>query len=462
MDLARTAQLTRRRLLTGVTAATAAGALTPACAPGPAGQPSNPNASLAPARLTLGHRAIAAYLPVIEQALPVFKQQHPHIQVDVDAAPSANWTEKFTASWSAGSGPDVFEAWDQWFWQFAAKGVAANVNDLARTLPKRELDDFHPWQWAGMQIPQTSFRFGLPKYVNIQQVYVNLEAMERAGQKLPPQTWSHDDYADFLRRLTRRGGDPAVVGGYVPIANLTRYQPHLWAFGGNLVDPADYRKVAFHQPQAMAGWEWIWNRMFQDRTMLSNADLREMGLEAATVVDGFAQGRIATIEDGLHRLQEFAEKVSTRWELVHIPRGPARRATWGTTDGWGLWKGSQGRAAAWELVRFLAGPDYTRLQTRGILYIPSRASLLDDWTQTVRQRYPALEKVNLKVVQETITGSQAYAKVAEVFPCFQEGNAALSPTISAVFGQGTEKPATLRDVRDQVERAATGCGVTFQ
>ena len=73
-----------------------------------------------------------------------------------------------------------------------------------------------------------------------------------------------------------------------------------------------------------------------------------------------------------------------------------------------------------------------------------------------------LEKVNLKVVQEALAGTQPYVTVNQQFLCYQEMIAAFQPILDQVFRDGTQRPAYLRDVYQQVEQAAASCGATFR
>ncbi len=447
---------TRRHALTG--GALLGAGLLAACGTG--GQPSTApttGAAAAQGKVIWGHRSQPSYDQLAQDALPLFKQKNPKIEVEYQPV-TGTWNEKFTASWAADTGPDVFEGWDQWFWQFGAKGVLVNMNDQLRDFKKADLDDFAPWQWEGFQIPNTKFRYAMPKYINMGVVYVNKTVFAKGGQTLPAATWSHDDYADLLRELTRPIDN--VMGGFIPYASFTRYQPHLRAYGASMVDLKDNTKAAFHQPQAMQVWDWIWNRMFQDNTVVQRKQEQERGFSGG--IDGLAQGKLAMVEEGMSVLQTAAEKIQTDWDIVPMPRGPARRASWGTTDGWGMWRGSKSRDASWELVKFLTSPDYLKMHSKTTLQIPPRQSLLDDWMTTVRQRYPVLEKVNLNVVKEALASTQPYVSVNQQFLCYQEMIGAFQPILDQVFRDGTQKPSYLRDNREQVERAAVSCGATFQ
>jgi multiple sugar transport system substrate-binding protein len=299
----------------------------------------------------------------------------------------------------------------------------------------------------------------MPKYINMGVIYYNKAMFERAGQSVPSSNWNHDDYAAMLRRVTRPGGDQPVFGGMIPFASFTRYQPHLFAYGGYMVDPKNNAKAAFHQPAAQQGLQWIWDRMFQDNTLIQRSQQQAQGWSA--IYDGFAQGRIATGEEGMHALIDVASRMTVDWDILPMPRGPVRRASWGTTDGWGMWKGTKGRAAAWELVKFLSGPEYMRMQSRVAFYLPSRQSALEDWMKVVRQRQPFLEKVNLKLVQEALSSAETYVTVNQQFLCYQEMNTTFQPILDEIFRDGKQRPAYLRDVYEQVERAAGSCGATF-
>jgi len=200
--------------------------------------------------------------------------------------------------------------------------------------------------------------------------------------------------------------------------------------------------------------------MFQDNTVVQRKQEQERGFSGG--IDGLAQGKLAMVEEGMSVLQTAAEKIQTDWDIVPMPRGPARRASWGTTDGWGMWRGSKSRDASWELVKFLTSPDYLKMHSKTTLQIPPRQSLLDDWMTTVRQRYPVLEKVNLNVVKEALASTQPYVSVNQQFLCYQEMIGAFQPILDQVFRDGAQKPTYLRDNREQVERAAVSCGATFQ
>ena len=64
----------------------------------------------------------------------------------------------------------------------------------------------------------------------------------------------------------------------------------------------------------------------------------------------------------------------------------------GTTDGFGIYKGTRYPEAAWEFMKFLISPRYGRAMSRAHLLQPARASLVDSWIADVREQYPEKAK----------------------------------------------------------------------
>jgi ABC-type glycerol-3-phosphate transport system substrate-binding protein len=249
-----------------------------------------------------------------------------------------------------------------------------------------------------------------------------------------------------------------VFGVNHPTTGWTRTQNHLWAFGGHYVDPKDFEKSAAHLPPAQQALSWLHDRYWRDNSWIQPQQ-RPAPWNFWT---GLSTGVIAIAEDGMHALKNMAVLEGLDWDIAPIPKGPAKRLSWITTDGWGLWNGSKARTAAWELMKFITGPDYLKLQSRIELLIPPRVSLLEDWMQVLRGKFPVLQHVNLKMVKDAMTASPPAVSTWEMFPCFADANGVIQPALNELYRDGTAKPAVFRDRKDQLEQAAIACGATFR
>jgi multiple sugar transport system substrate-binding protein len=450
---------TRRRVLAGTAGLAAAGGvpLLAACGPAGGGQPSAVGtADDAPAKLLWEIRGGPTYEELVKEGLALFKQRFPKVEVEYFAK-AGNWQEKLLSGWAAGSGADVYQAWDDNFWRFAAAGTLLNVNDLLKDYKKSDLDDFVKGQWNGFQIPTTNIRFGMPTYINTGVLYFNRNTFRKAGVKEPDGTWTYTDYAETSRRLTRVVDGRQVYGNYHP-RGFGRTQNTLWAFGGHYVDPKDFKKTQVHLPEAQQALEWLHDRYWKDLSWLPPKQ-QPTGF---TFWGGLGDGLFAMAEDGMHALKDVARVEGMEFDIAPIPKGPKQRMSWITTDGWGLWNGSKHRQAAWELVKFLTSVEWYKLQSRIELLIPSRVSLLDDWIQVIRSKFPVLEKVNLKVVRDAMTAAPPVVSTWEQFLCAADANKIINDTLVEMFTEGTAKASAFRDRKDQLEQAAAGCGATLK
>jgi ABC-type glycerol-3-phosphate transport system substrate-binding protein len=175
---------------------------------------------------------------------------------------------------------------------------------------------------------------------------------------------------------------------------------------------------------------------------------------------------VATLEDGMHNFATVATRMTgAEWDIAHVPKGPpsagGRRAVLGTTDGWGLWKGTKSKDAAWDLMKLITGREWFEQQSKMTGLIPSRKSALDPWVQAMRSKYQGLANVNMKVVTDALT-TMNYPTVDEIFICQLEAARVIGPALNAVFRDNEKPPTYFRDIKADIEREAASCGIRPQ
>ncbi len=77
---------------------------------------------------------------------------------------------------------------------------------------------------------------------------------------------------------------------------------------------------------------------------------------------------------------------------------------------------------------------------------------------------PSFAKIDYKVVTDALTGANGfnYLTVDEVFRCQKEAEDVLQPAINAVVIDGAKVPSSIRDLKTQIDQAASSCGATFK
>ena len=442
----------RRRML----AAGSIAAVTTACGQGGApAQPVGAGAD-APAKILVKIRSGATYDQAFKDGITLFNQKFPKTTVEYFPEESG-WPEKLLAGWAADSGADVIQAWDEHFWRFTANGVLVNINDFMKDFKKADLDDFIKGQWDGFQIPGTTFRFGIPTYINVGVLYYNKNTFDRNGVRPPDNTWTYDTYAESAKRLTKMEAGRQVYGGFHPLS-ASRMHNTLWAFGGQIVDLKDFKKTTIHLPEAQQGITWMQERHFKDISFLPFRS-RPSGFAFQT---SLGDGLIGMAEEGMHALKNVAAVNGLDFDIAPLPRGPKAKLSWMTTDGWGLWKGSKARAQAWEFTKFLGSPEWYRIQAQYDQLLPSRISVLDEWAAIVRKQFPSLEKVNLKGVKDMLTTNPPLGSTRPHFLCHTDAFAIVDQTMNLILREGTEQPSIFTSRKDQIETAAGACGLTLK
>lgn len=435
--------------------------LAAACgAPGPSvpGTDGKPVAATAAARLLWQVRGTPTYPELVKWGLDQFRQQHPYVTVETTTQ-NVGDVEKTLTMMVAGEGPDIFHAWGHRMWQYAAKGQMVNHNQLVRDLKKADVDDFVDFQWKGLVIPGTNFRFGMPTYINMVVLYYNRTLFQKRGHKEPTADWTHDDYASMLKLMTFQDGEKKVWGGWVQAANFDRFQAHVLMHGGHVVDPRDTKKSALHEAPAQQGLEWLRARYWEDQTLAPLEDARRPGQPGR--FEAFSGGHIATLEDGMHGFQGVVKAMGNQeWNIAHVPKGPARRAVLGTTDSWALWKNTKAKDAGWELLKFMTSREWYEQQARIDGTIPSRKSALDSWVKANQEQWPSTHTVNYRVVTDALT-TLNYPTVDEIFLCQAEALGVVQPALDALYKTGTKPASVFAEVRTQLDAAAGSCGISF-
>lgn len=161
------------------------------------------------------------------------------------------------------------------------------------------------------------------------------------------------------------------------------------------------------------------------------------------------------VEDGSWALKDILESAPFRVGVAPLPAGPKRRATIATTDGFAIYAGTEYPEAAWELIKFLVSRDYGRAMAQAHLLQPARASLVDEWIETIRQEYPEKAK-DIDIAAFAQGHLQGYSVVAEVFPNMSDARKLAQTAWEQIYVLGQAPVSIMTDVSAQIEAAQPG------
>jgi len=443
--------ISRRSFLRWGTAA-GAGALLAACAPStpateapaePAATAVPPTAAPAAEKVTLRWQDWSDWEPDLDKAMAIFESAMPNVTIEFEPL-SDGFEDKTLTMMIAGTAPDVMTGWGPVFMKWAEKGQLLDLQPMVDvTYSEDDVADFNIWQWNAMVYPETGIRFGMPYYVNVVFMLYDVEAFDEAGVAYPTKDMDHDGYTDMLLQLTKKEGDKVVRwGGYIPLW-FDRLHCHIQAFGGHVVNPDDWTECWLGKPEAQEALEWLRARMWDDHSLLQPVESEDRGTTGM-----WPTRLIATMEGGMGNLASYAQEAEFKWNLMHLPKGPARRATLGTSDGWAAWKGTEHPDEVWEFLTVLTGDDLQKLISLAWGSIPARKSLLPDWKTQVLKGFPVLESVDLDVALEAL--NEGYPLDSEVFKKQAESGVVIEAALQKVFSVGDTPVSYFIDVAQEV------------
>ena len=197
--------------------------------------------------------------------------------------------------------------------------------------------------------------YGLPCIIGGTVVYYNKDLLSKAGvTKIPENT---TQLRAAAAQVMQKGGS-GNWGYQVPMTNkdfnwyFQYHNIHNW--GVDIISP-DGNSVTFTKPGNVAALQAEVNLFLKDKSAPPVGQYaREDGVSL------FKAGRIAFLHDEPLRLPVFrSEKLPFAWDFVAPMGAPGRKRTiFSTTGHWVMASKSKNKAAAWELVKFLASPAF--------------------------------------------------------------------------------------------------------
>jgi multiple sugar transport system permease protein/multiple sugar transport system substrate-binding protein len=364
---------------------------------------------------------------VNRRLVKAFEAAHPGIDVELRVQPSL-YEEKVRTLLAADLLPDVLYVGSYEFPALARRDVFLDLEPWLEGFPR---DDFFPevldaFRWNGHLL-------GLPKDWTPFVLYVNVDLFERAGVALPTDAWTWDDYLDAAKKLTRDldgDGEPDVWG----CAQAQWFDAVLCWIEQNGAhafdrDASGRLRCVLDDPRAAEAVQFLRDLRWKHRVAYPEG-LHLQQSQALNAVQLFMDGRVAMFGPvGRWQTLTFAEIAKRdrpfRWDVAPPPHRAARWTAIGTTAYCVSRRTSHPREAA-ELVRFLTGPEGSRLDASLGIAVPALRTVASSDAFLTPGEPPAHDEVFLEAA--------AYAHVPPLTPWFQELNAKWDALAERVLG----------------------------
>ncbi|MDL2080536.1 sugar ABC transporter substrate-binding protein [Streptomyces sp. GXMU-J15] len=355
----------------------------------------------------------ANQLPAYQACAKDFERQNPGLKVRITQMGWADYWTKLTASFIAGTEPDVFTDHIQKFGQFADLDVLEPLDDLG--IDDSAYQEGLAANWTG----QDGRRYGAPKDWDTVALFYNRKMVEEAGltaEQLNSLSWNPEDGGSFEKAIAhltvdqngRRGDEPGFDKDNVKVYGL--------ATGG--AGDGD-GQTTWSPFTASAGWHYAdkarWGTEYQygDRTFQQVIDwyfgLAEKGYLApfTDYTDGanpasaqLASGKAAASFDGAWMISTYYGTKGLDVGTALTPTGPTgKRATMmnGLADS--ITKNADNKSGARKWVKYLASDECQRTVGRYGIVFPATP-------EGTRAAVAAYEKkgIDVSAFTEPVTG----------------------------------------------------------
>ena len=401
----------------------------------------------------------ANQMPAYQACAKGFEKQNPGLKVKITQMGWADYWTKLTASFIAGTQPDVFTDHIQKFGQFADLQVLEPLDDLGINDA-----DYQPGlaaNWTG----QDGHRYGAPKDWDTVALFYNEKMAQDAGlsaEQLNTLSWNPKDGGSFEKAIAhltidrngKRGDEPGFDKNNVKVYGLA-------SKGGGYADG----QTQWSSFAASAGWDYTdkkrWGTAYQfnDKTFQSvikwyfglaekgyMAPLSDWNSQSNEGNVQVAAGKAASSLDGAWMISTYAGFKGIKTGTALTPEGPTgKRATMmnGLADS--ITKNARNKEGAKKWVKYLASNECQTTVGRYGIVFPATPDGTDAAVAAYKKKgidvsaftEPVADKKDFTTFSYPITGYAA------------DVQALMEPAMEDIYGNG--KPvSSLDETNDQI------------
>jgi multiple sugar transport system substrate-binding protein len=424
-----------------VAAAGAVSAMTPLAAS--CGVPGRQSADTSGGRpvAEAGASLLFAYWPVggqvgvqvVDDAMSGFFAKFPQVKVETLPAIDFDHHQKLVALAAAGTPADTAAVDNYRISEFGHQGLVAALDRWIKA-EHFDLDQYFPAALA--EGVYRGKRYGLPYIGSTRVLYYNIDIFEKAGLRRPEQhweagTWTWQALVDTAVRLTsREGSNPAQQVGWIPDRSLNIIAPWVWGAKGEILNQ-EHTHLTLVEAGGLEGVTFQQD-LVQRYRAAAGADELKLG-------DLFALNR-AAMRAGWRGEIIAMRRYEFRWEVAPLPVGAAGKVAYYKGNSMTVGAGTKYPGAAWELAKYMAGPEADRRYVRNGGATPLKANIdVFLGEQPPRQNRYYLEPLEM-----------GYAKLLPLGPYWQEIVAEADKELAEIILNG-------KAAKDGLEAAARAC-----
>lgn len=367
-------RLTHRSRIYRGAAVTAAAALTLAACGGDGGETTGGDAGddggeAEPVELVFSSWFADQELETADQLIAEFEEENPHVTVDHQIIPWADYPTTLQTRVAGGEAPDVMFLSQLWYQGFADIGALAEVGTAAQEDAEFDLDDFNPDLLdSGYYEDQL---YWLPYGLDMQVLFYNADMFDEAGLDYPDESWTWEDLRSAAAELTVSEDGRTSQYGLIAQNDFASGWNWIWQNGGQVLNE-DRTGGAMSDPATVEALSFFNDLINEDGSVPGPDVISDLGYTTAFTGQNAAMGIY-----GHYLIPTLEAEADFEWGTTVLPSGPVNRNSFASGAGYTLSSQTDHPEEAWALISHMAGADGIRAFMDVGSITPSRISLYD-------------------------------------------------------------------------------------
>lgn len=278
-----------------------------------------------------------------EDAVAIFQENHPEIEVEHSVIPTADhaWDQKAAAALAAGTGPDVMQMSPDYY------GLYSDYfEDLQPYLEKEGVnadDVFTEGMLAPYYRPDGKLE-GMPLLENVFVLAYNKDLFDQFGVDYPTDDWTWDDLKEAAEKFVSGEGADATYG---IVNHWVELNFALICEGGSPYSD-DLQTLELNTPEVAAGLD-LFGELVQSKAMPDDTAAKSLPKEQL-----FVSGHAAMYPLGGFETKLIAEEIGDNfnWDVVTMPKvkdGGTNNVMYAT--GYAMLNTAENKDAAWTFLK---------------------------------------------------------------------------------------------------------------
>lgn len=354
----------------------------------------------------------------INQTIEIYRNTHPHVNVELTVTPVADYYTKLQTSLVGGQGPDLFMMNGPNFYKFASLDLLAN---LQTHIDQEQFDtSVYPkginelYKFDGRQ-------YGIPYFQGTIGLFYNKELFDKASILYPDDTWTWETLQTNAAELTDK--EQKIYGYIAANEPQTGFYPLIYQAGGSVIS-ADHTKSGLDQPETQEAIQFMKDLIDQGISPTAQQQLETKPIQL------FGSGRAAMVPGGSFDASTLYSMLGDKLGVAELPAGKQKGYLIHGSS-WVINSQSKHQQEAWELIKILSGQEGQDLLAKSAFNYPAYKGSVDLWLQSI----PSLD---MQAFVRTVDQTGPYP-VSKNTVAWQ--NVLLEQVTSALTGQASVKDA---------------------